>query len=299
MLLPKPALMISRLFILCLFTSLLNNCQQNKTETSEIQATSNENIATKVSESDSKLEDEQAAVVTPIKPLAENFPEDQLVQFADGELNGLCGNKYGCEEQRITPLGWSRDGKFAYFLEEANEAVQNTTIHFIVQDLSTDERVEQQTFKASEQAGYSEETDNYTVLSIWKRQEEAYRELIEKHKVQLGQGTDFLLLPALTDSISCSFFSRDKMRKNELFAIKEVAQHWLMVEDGKGAEKRIALQHMGQYDLILKTKPLGGFLSPFEQKVAIVDGLEKRGYEGPPNVLRLQVVGCDLTQGFE
>ncbi len=299
MLLPKLASLTKPLCLLCSFLLLLNSCQQNTGDTAETQASVTDTITTNEAETDTKAEDVQAVQAEPSQTLAENFPEDQMIQFTDEGLNGLCGHKYGCVEQQITPLGWSPDGKFAYFLEEANEAVQNTTIHFVIQDLATDEIVEQQTFKASEQAGYSEETDNYTVLTVWKQQEASYREMLERHNVKLGQGTTLLLLGDLAESIPFTFSSRDKMRKNELFAIKEVDQHWLVAANEKGGEKRIAQQYMGKYDLVLKTKPLGGFVSPFEERVAVLEGLEKRGYEGPPNVLRLQIVGCDLSKGFE
>lgn len=299
MLLPKPVSNLNRLLLLGFVMILMNNCHQNGSETTEAEASSEDTTATAVVELDTSVREMQAVQAVPPPALAENFPEDQQLEFTAEDLKGLCENKYGCEEQRITPLGWSSDGKFAYFLEEANEAVQNTTIHFIIQDLSTDKRVEQQTFKASEQPGYSEDTDNYTVLSVWQEREQPYRELLEKHKVELGQGTAFISLKDLAASIPFSFTSRDQMRNNELFAIKEVDQHRLLAKDDKGAEKRIAQQRMGTYDLILKTQPLGVFKSPFEQKVAVLEGLEKRGYEGPPNVLRLQIIGCDLTQGFE
>ncbi|MEL7423551.1 MAG: hypothetical protein AAFN81_11200 [Bacteroidota bacterium] len=231
--------------------------------------------------------------------LGVDFPEDQLVNLGPTVLTALCQHKYGCIEEELYPLGWSPDGKFAFMLMKANEAVQNTTIHFIVQDMDSDEILEKQTFKASEEPGWTEAADNYSALGVWRKQETVYQDLIEKYQIRLGAGTDFMVLPMLEEQHGISFATQDKMRQNALFGIQEVDQHRLLANTAERQSKTICRQTMGKYDQVIASQPLGGFVSPFEDRLAVLDGLEKRGYEGPPNVLRLQLVGCDLKKGFE
>ena len=250
-------------------------------------------------EAEASKEAAAIAKTAPAVPeLSADFPEDQLVSLNGDHLAGLCDNQYGCLQETLYPLGWSPDGKFAYLLEEANEAVQNTTIHLRIQDMDSDEILEEHTFKASEQPGWTEDTDNYSVMGIWRSQETLYDSLLQIHQIRLGVGTQFYPLVIMKQRYAVNFTAQDKLRQNVLFDIQEVDQHWLVARKGE-RRKTICKQTMGKYDLVIASQPLGGFHSPFEERLAVVDGLEKRGYEGPPNVLRLQLVGCDLEAGFE
>lgn len=235
----------------------------------------------------------------PEPDLSPDFPEDQAVEPDGAILKNMCNNKYGCLVEKLYPLGWSADGKFAYLLEEANEAVQNTTIHFRVQDTESDKILAERTFKASDQPEYTEENDNYSVMGIWRAQELQYDSLLRQYNVQLGQGTEFYPIRESGSDWPYTFTDQNKMRKNELFGIKEVDQHRLQAVQSGVGEKMILQQQYGKYDLVIRTGVLGYFKSPFEERIAVLDGMEKRGYEGPPNVLKLQLVGCDLSKGFE
>ena len=92
------------------------------------------------------------------------------------------------------------------------------------------------------------------------------------------------------------FKAINKMAHSDLFDLDFVSEHRLEASE-EGGNKKIILKHtFGKYDLVIATQALGYFQSPFEDRVAVVDGFEKRGYEGPPNVLKLKVVGCNLSQ---
>ena len=234
----------------------------------------------------------------PVEELDPNFPASAKVDFNQVNLQPLCANKYGCLQEGFYPLGWSADGKFAFLLENTNEAVQNTTVHLVIQDMESDEEVLRQTFKASEQAGYSEETDDYTAAGIWRANEADYRKLLAEHQIQLGQGITLLLPENLNADHGIQIKTEDEKKKNVLFDIMMVDTHQLYASKEGRSQKRVARQQMGKYDMVLQTKPLGYFQSPFEGRIAILDAMEKRGYEGPPNVLKLQLVGCDLDNGF-
>ncbi len=246
---------------------------------------------------------EQSTVMARSAPavpeLSVDFPEDQIIIFGTDDLGRLCDHKYGCIEEKLCALGWSADGKFAFMLQEANEAVLNTTIHFTIQDMESDEVLEKHTFKASNEPDWSEETDNYSIMGIWRKNEILYDSLVRRHQIQLGAGSSFYPMSTLEDKHAILFQAQDKMRHNTLFDIQEVDQHRIVANTADRRSKIICRQMMSKYDMVIASQPLGGFSSPFEDRLAILDGLEKRGYEGPPNVLRLQLVGCDLRKGVE
>jgi hypothetical protein len=228
----------------------------------------------------------------------DNFPQDQKVEFTSAMLKPLCTNKYGCLKATIYPLGWSADGKFAYLIEEANEAVVNLTLHFIIQDMETDKQLIKNTFKASEQAGYREEKGLYTVKSVWAMQEEQYNRWITDHQISAGNGTVFYPLTEAKADWPYRFSSSNKMMHSDMFDLDFVSEHQLQATQ-QGVGKKTIFQHtFSKYDLALATQAIGYFHSPFEERIAVVDAFERRGYEGPPNVLKMMVVGCTLGEGF-
>jgi hypothetical protein len=224
------------------------------------------------------------------------FPKDQMVEFTPEMLSGLCTSKYSCLEEIIYPLGWSEDGKFAYLIEEANEAVYNYTLHFIIQDTETDKQLVKETFKASDQPSYKQDDTAIDLESVWSSRKDRYSELLSQHNIRTGNGTQFYGMPWVKSQRPYRFNGINKMAHSDLFDLDFVSEHRLEASE-QGGSKKIILKHtFGKYDLVIATQALGYFQSPFEDRVAVVDGFEKRGYEGPPNVLKLKVVGCDLSQ---
>lgn len=228
-----------------------------------------------------------------------DFPMDQLVEFTPEMLKELCTSKYSCLEEIIYPLGWSEDGKFAYLIEEANEAVVDFTLHFIIQDTETDKELERKTYKASEQKNYEPDDANIDLQSVWEAQKETYNALLVKHNIRAGNGTQFYGLPWVESQQPYRFMSANKMAHSDLFDLDFVSEHRLQAAEQGVGQKTILKHTFGKYDMAIGTQVLGYFRSPFEDRVAVLDAFEKRGYEGPPNVLKLKIVGCNLSDGFK
>ena len=230
-----------------------------------------------------------------------DFSPGEWVPFNTAMLGDLCSNKYGCLQDKLYPLGWSEDGRFAYLIERANEAVTNFTLRFLIQDMNTDQLVAEKNFKASEQEGYTEDNDRWTVTSVWEANRPAYQQLLDEHGIHLGTGTQFHPLPYQEGNTTYRFTSANEKVMNDYSGKEVVSKHRLVAQasvQGKG-QKNILTHTFGKYDLALATRALGVFKSPYENRVAVVDAWEKRGFEGPPNVLNLLLVGCTLEGGFK
>lgn len=242
---------------------------------------------------------EEPAIQARSAAINDGFPKDQRVEFTSEMLNGLCTSKYSCLEETIYPIGWSADGKFAYLLEEANEAVVNYTLHLIVQDTKTDKQLLKDTYKASEQPNSKSEDTSIDFSIVWEENKDKYNELLLEHKISGGNGTQFYGIPWVTSQRPYRLKALNKMTHNDLFDVDVVAEHRLEISE-QGVGKKVILSHtFGKYDMALATQALGYFESPFENRIAVINAYEKRGYEGPPNVLKLMIVGCDLSQGFK
>ncbi|PSR12059.1 MAG: hypothetical protein DA408_07270 [Bacteroidetes bacterium] len=244
-----------------------------------------------------------AATVAYAQSRSADFPAGEWVEFTPAVLGDLCSNKYGCLQDKLYPLGWSEDGRFAYLIERANEAVTNFTLHLIIQNTNTDQLVVEKIFKASDQKGYTEDNDQWTVSSVWKANRSAYQQLLDEHGIHLGNGTQFYPLPYQVGETTYRFSSANEKVMNDYSGKEVVSKHRLVAQaagQGQGQRQKNILTHtFGKYDLALATRALGVFKSPYENRVAVVDAWEKRGYEGPPNVLKLLVVGCILEDGFK
>lgn len=224
-----------------------------------------------------------------------NWPTEEWVELTPAMLDGLCANKYGCLQERIYPLGWSEDGKFAYLIERTNEAVNNFTLTLFVQDMNTNRILAEKTFKASEQKGYTEDVQ-HTVQTVWAAQADAFKTLLEAHQVRCANATQFYpgaTVPVAGKSLQ---IGRDaKTAKQELFDVDVLTQSTLFLTDANGNKKEVNSHKFGKYDLVLAAKALGHFRSLDGRHIAILDAWERRGYEGPPNVLKINIVGCDSS----
>lgn len=225
-----------------------------------------------------------------------NWPVDEWVELTPAILDGLCANKYGCLQERLYPLGWSEDGKFAYLIERTNEAVNNFTLTLFVQDMNTNRVLAEKTFKASEQKGYTEEIQ-HTVQSVWTAQADAFNALFETHQVRRANATQFY--PGATVSLAGKPFQiarEAKTAKQELFDVDVLTQSTLYLSDANGNRKEVNSHKFGKYDMVLAAKAIGHFRSLDNRHIAIVDAWERRGYEGPPNVLKINIVGYDSSK---
>ncbi len=225
-----------------------------------------------------------------------NWPMEEWVELTPTMLDGLCSNKYGCLQERLYPLGWSEDGKMAYLIERTNEAVNNFTLTLFVQDMNTNRVVAEKTFKASEQKGYSEEIQ-HTVQTVWAAQADAFNALLDAHQVRRANATQFY--PGATIPVAGKPFQigRDaKIAKQELFDVDVLTQSTLFLTDANGNRKEVNNYKFGKYNMVLAAKALGHFRSLDGRHIAIVDGWERRGYEGPPNVLKINIVGYDSSK---
>ncbi|MEM1216866.1 MAG: hypothetical protein AAGJ82_14325 [Bacteroidota bacterium] len=244
----------------------------------------------------------EAYATTARRPVLDWSPytvEEAKVEFGSAQLGRLCTNKFGCVQSTLYPLGWSEDGKFAYLIKKANEAVEDLHLILTIQDMESDEVLASETFKASDLPNFREEKDLYTVVKSWEYFWPTFAEQLTAHDIREGTAGKLLPLPYRTNGEIYDFQANNQEKTNDLFAVDVVDRHELIAICTDVGQKRILNHQFGKYDLALRTQALGLFRSPFEARVAVVDGWEKRGYEGPPNVLAFQLVGCKLGEGFE
>ena len=199
------------------------------------------------------------------------------------------------------PIGWSRDGKFAYYLEPVDEECGCYYAELIIIDLRTDKILFQ--FKNNPHDRVDEKgvpiADD--MQKLWKRNEAMFVEKLREHNIE--QTARFTLMPT-------TFRSGGKAYTAKVNAIK------VNDEDGRNRVRKLSLDlsspTLGKKSLFaseykgeelwgspLDAAAAGVFKSPFENRAAVVMVRVQRGWEGPPHTADVQIAGADLSSGFK
>lgn len=191
---------------------------------------------------------------------------------------------------KLFPIGWSKDGKFAYITEPADEASGMYWFEIIILDIVNDKVY--WSWKPDE----SEEGDLQT---IWK---ENY-DLFAKHlnKAEIAQTKNFELKQPKS-SYKGNDYETVLETKTETDAdfgfevVREVQIKFISPELG---EKTFYNQKTDPLSYVVSAYTPGYLLSPYDDRVVVICTKERPGYEGPPNVVYFELIGSDLIRGFK
>ena len=198
------------------------------------------------------------------------------------------------------PIGWSRDGKFAYFIEPVDEACGCYFAELVIQDMRTDKTVwhfKNDWEKHVDAEGAPIEDD---IRKLWKRNAKTFAEKLREYKIE--PAPRFFLLPATFRSAGKSYTAKlmtvraddpdgnSRVRKLDLqFASPTLGKKELYSREYKGDDLWVSP---------LASAVVGAFKSPYENRVAVIMLNVQRGWEGPPHTVNVQIAGADLTSGF-
>ncbi len=197
--------------------------------------------------------------------------------------------------ENFYPIGWSRDGKFAYLVEPPDEACGCYFAEIVIVNLKTDKVVWQERWDSSDLAK-PEEDD---LDALWKRKGKAYSAKLNQHRIE-PIGDVQLMHPTIN-------FDGDVLTPKLDVKIETDGGYEV---DGTVALTMASTKHGSKVirrDVYKKTETngfrnaeiSGSLKSPFESRVAVVVVEVIRGWEGPPNVTSIKISGATLTTGFK
>lgn len=193
-------------------------------------------------------------------------------------------------DDRVFPLGWSADGKFAWITRDVEEAARDGAWRLTVLDAGANKIVETVEFTVAD-----DEKDK-GIAKFWAAKESAVLATLKKHGVKSG--------PATMDHLPLILGER---RGRVINAELAVTEGEVLYGTGVLAMK-VTLQVGGKKSVILAKKVAaasnmyaaaiaGCFHSPDERFGAIVVIALERGYEGLPYGRRVNAVaGCRLDE---
>jgi len=191
---------------------------------------------------------------------------------------------------KLYPIGWSNDGKFAYIVEPADEGSGFYLFELVVFDLVNNKIT--WSWKPDE----SEEGDLETT---WKENYEHFKETLNKYEV--SQETEFELKKGETTFKGNEYqiVLDTKTETEPDFGFDVVKELKISITSTEIGIKEI-FNHKGKdFSMVVGAFVPGYLLSKNNGRVIVICQLERWGYEGPPNVVYFELIGSDLLRGFK
>ena len=199
------------------------------------------------------------------------------------------------------PIGWSRDGKFAYYSEPVDEECGCYFAELAIVDLRTDKVLWEFKNKPQDRADASGAPLPDDMRKLWKRNEKMFVEKLREHGIV--QTARFALLGRTFNSGGKSYTAKVASVKGDdpdgLNRIRKL--NLALSSPTLGKKSLYSAEYKGDemYVSPLDVAVAGAFKSPYENRVAIVMIKVQRGWEGPPHTVEAQIAGADLDRGFK
>lgn len=209
------------------------------------------------------------------------FPEE--VQYYQGVGEVIA--------DRFYPLGWSKNGNFAYMLEPADEGLGNYMLSVVVMNMISNEVIwSWSTDPVVNEDLYRED--------IWKKNYDKFKQNLNKNGII--QQRDMKLQPDYFVYNNKDYIVDISLTKqtDPDIGIETVRKNRITLTCKQEGTKIVAEDTFDQ-SMILGQQIAGCFISPYEDRIVILVRSERWGYEGPPNVVEYKLYGANLTTGFQ
>jgi hypothetical protein len=196
------------------------------------------------------------------------------------------------------PIGWSKDGKFAYYLEPVDEACGCYFGKLVILDLKNDKVLWQFDY-SSEDSEESNSRKPQSLAGLWNANRKLFSAKLSENNIEPHHAVRVLPFPItykmdrLTPALS---FERKPMSEADRI-YGDISRVRVLVTSKQNGKKTVFDQNYPE------AKPLyvgmvGYLKSPLEPRVAIILVEIYRGYEGPPHVGGVRIVGASLDNRF-
>jgi len=192
---------------------------------------------------------------------------------------------------KLYPIGWSKDGNFAFVTELADEGLGNYMAGMVIMNMVSNEVLwDWYTDPVVDEDLYRED--------IWQKHYDEFKKKLNKYGI----------IQSRKLQITNSYFTYDDQEfvikletvKNidKDMNVKIVSESKLHIKSPLLGQKQIS-EKKYEASMILGQYISGCIISPYESRVAIIVRSERWGYEGPPNLVEFELFGTNLTTGFQ
>lgn len=198
--------------------------------------------------------------------------------------------------ENFFPIGWSKDGKFAYYTEPGDEACGCYFGRLIILDTVNDKELWSFKYDGLD----DQDKPKYgAITDLWRKNRKPFSDKLNQYGI-IPQGSFSLLKFPINnagDQLKADLkIEENKDEETRIYSIVKKAT--LQISSQRGGTKIVHEESYPEYGP-LDVKVLGYLKSPYEQRVAIIVLEVQRGYEGPPHTTHVKIVGSSLTTGFK
>lgn len=201
----------------------------------------------------------------------------------------------GLVPEGFFPIGWSRDGKFAYYYEPVDEACGCYFANLVIQDMRTDEKVYEFKYNQDDTTdAKGEMTGPANMRALWRKNQKLFNDKLREHAIVARPS---LLLPKkFASGMTYKAGVLITMGTDE-YGDERAVKIFYTLDGGPSMMKTIAQidNTKAEYNGTLDAGVLGVIKSPFENRVAVVGMEINRGWEGPPHNGDIRIIGASLN----
>ncbi len=190
---------------------------------------------------------------------------------------------------KFFPIGWSKDGNFAYINEPNSPGYGNYIFEITIINVISGDTL---------WYWHSPYDQNLVREQVWKDYYNKFKDMLNNYKiVQLKQ-------PQLLDpyfsyqgvNYQVKLFTTYKEAYG--FGYQVIRHTKIILTSDKYGQKTVFDKDIPEKQLIISEKVGGVMISPYGDKIIIILSQERPGYEGPPNYVTYKIIGTNLDSGW-
>lgn len=201
--------------------------------------------------------------------------------------------------EELYPIGWSKDGKFAYYSEPGDEACGCYFANLVILDLVNDKVLWSFKYDGSDDA--EKKGAPKSIRALWRKNRKLFSDKLRTYGIEPGRSFALGTFPFMWKGARLMADVKLKEKTDEDSRLYGTVTHASVQLISRREGRKTVWDHAFSQD---ETYPLdldvvGYVKSPFEDRIAIILIQVFRGYEGPPHSTNIEVAGASLSRGFK
>lgn len=218
---------------------------------------------------------------------------DKAVEELPDDYNLPTQLTYASTDQYIAetfyPIGWSPNGKLAYIVEPDAGETGFYLFRFAVLDTESNSVVDEWEITVDDEVEYTEQN----LQTTWEENYSKFKNLLLENEIRPKEmELQPLQFTYNKNDYTVRIETQTSGPNEEGFSVVE--EYSIVVEGGEAGSKTMEQTVPDNMTNAIDVKAFGVLLNPFNDMAAIVYGVERLGFGGPPSTLHLHIQGADL-----
>lgn len=199
-------------------------------------------------------------------------------------------SRNGFNYDKFYPIGRSKDGKFAYIMEPADEGSGFYLFEIRIIDIVNNKLV---------WSWKPEESEEGSIQSTWKENYNLFAEHL--NEAEITQTKDFKLEPTSTSYKGNDYeiIMETSTEVDPDYGVDMIKEIEINLQSPELGTKMIFNQKVDGRDYILSAYVPGFLLSKHDDRIIVLCQQERIAAGGPPNMVFFELIGSDLIRGFK